>query len=262
MTRRRITLFAASAIIVLAVMAGGAKALRAIYVPPIIMYHSINYTDDRSNKLVVSPEKFAEQMYFLARRGYNVVPLRIMAKLIRDAEEVPYKTLSITFDDGFEDNYRYAYPVLKNIGIPATIFVITDFIGKDGYLSWEQVREMSESGIISIESHTRTQPWLTSLEEKALDEEVVGSKKILEERLKKDVHILSYPMGNYNDTVRDAVRRAGYEAAVATNPGKNSSFSDIFALKRQRISNSSNSMFVFWVESSGYYTFIKEHRDD
>ncbi|MFC1590830.1 polysaccharide deacetylase family protein, partial [Candidatus Omnitrophota bacterium] len=139
---------------------------------------------------------------------------------------------------------------------------ITEMVGKEGFLSWKEIEEMSASGIITIGSHTKTQCWLPDQGDSDLKEELSGSKDILEKRLKKAVGLISYPIGAHDERVKIAASLAGYKAAVATNPGKEKPRDDVFAIKRQRISNSSDSLFVFWVESSGFYTFIKEHRDD
>jgi peptidoglycan/xylan/chitin deacetylase (PgdA/CDA1 family) len=93
---------------------------------------------------------------------------------------------------------------------------------------------------------------------KDVQRELAESKRILEERIGKPVDFLCYPIGAQDERVRRLSREAGYRGAVATNPGRSSPASDVFAIKRIRISNSSDNLFVFWFESSGYYTFFKE----
>jgi len=258
MKRHTLAVIALTALIV----AGAAVFLRAVLVPPILMYHSIDYSDDRSNKLVVSPASFTRQMEFLKKRNYSVVPLAEMAALIRQNKRIPPKTVAITFDDGYENNFRYAYPVIKKYGFPVTMFVITDFIGRQGFLSRSQILTMAREGLVTIGSHTKTQPWLTGLDDAALREELVGSKQILEDMLQDRVDLFCYPMGGYDAKVQRAVQQAGYTVAVATNPGRARSPDDLYALKRLRISNSSDNLAVFWFEISGFYTWVKEHRDD
>jgi peptidoglycan/xylan/chitin deacetylase (PgdA/CDA1 family) len=104
-------------------------------------------------------------------------------------------------------------------------------------------------------------PFLENIEDgEILKKEVKDSKRILEENLKKEVNAFSYPCGRLNSRVRQEVVIAGYKAAVVTNPGKNCPDDDVFALKRLRISENASNMFVFWIETSGYYNFIREHR--
>lgn len=229
------------------------------YVVPIIMYHKIDGASATS-RLSVSPESFKAQMGFLKKHKYNVVKLEDLAEMIRKDKSLS-KTIAITFDDGYEDNYLNAYPVLKKFGLPATIFIIPAMIGNDGYLTWDQVIEMSESGIIIIGSHSLSHPWLPSQADQRLDSEIMGSKQAIESHIRKDVYSFSYPMGAFNKNVREKVIKAGYKIAVATNPGKKYPKHDLFAMKRLRISSTSDNLFVFWFETTGFYTWIKEHRD-
>ena len=247
-------------IVALGFVLAGCLWAREQYVIPIIMYHSI---DERAavTKLSVSPESFERQMYFLKRGNYNVVRLEDLPDLMKN-ERIPNKTIAITFDDGLENNYRYAFPVLKKLDIPATIFICPGLVGKGGYLTWSHVVEMSESGVISIGSHTMAHAYLPGSTEQKLDIEISDSKRAIESHIRKEIYSFSYPLGGFNDYVRDKVRDAGYRIAVATNPGKDYPDHDEFAMKRLRISRTSDSLLTFWIETSGFYTWIKEHRDE
>lgn len=251
-------------ILALAVMAAAVFGIQALfqraYVVPVLMYHSIDH-NDKVSKLSVSPEAFEAQMKFLHDRGYNVVGLDKVALYLQKKEPVPPRTVAITFDDGFYNNYEYAYPVLKRYGIPATIFVITSKIGQPGWVGWNDIEEMSASGLITIGSHTKSHLWLLSLNSRDALQELVDSKRILEARIGKAVDFLCYPIGAYDDRLIRLAKEAGYKAAVATNPGKLKPADEIYAIKRVRISRSSDNLLAFWLEASGYYTFIKEHRD-
>ncbi|MFC1508175.1 polysaccharide deacetylase family protein [Candidatus Omnitrophota bacterium] len=230
------------------------------YVVPIVMYHRINNQAELS-KLNVSPESFKTQMQFLKKHRYNVVKLEELPDLMKKGA-LPYKTIAITFDDGYENNYTEAYPVLKEFNIPATIFISPALIGKEDYLTWDQVIELSESGLVSIGSHTMTHAWLPGKATQDLDMEIYDSKRAIESHLRKEVNSFSYPLGGFDRYIREKVINAGYKIAVATNPGKDYPKHDIFAMKRVRISRTSDNLFVFWIETSGFYTWIKEHRDE
>ena len=130
--------------------------LNSIYRLPILMYHSIDYTSDRKDRMTISPEVFAKQMRYLHDNKYNVISLEKAVSYIRDRKRPPAKTVAITFDDGYENNYKYVYPVLKRYNIPATIFIITDFVGTEGFLNWNEIKEMSASGLVDIESQPPT----------------------------------------------------------------------------------------------------------
>lgn len=245
-------------IILIAVMALVFYA-RAQYVVPIIMYHKIN-GESAVSRLSVSPESFRAQIAFLKKHKYNVVKLEGLPEIMKRGK-LPPKTIAITFDDGYEDNYFNAYPVLKEFNMPATIFVIPAKTGTEGYLTWDQIAEMSESKVITIGSHSLNHIWLPSLTGQALDREMTDSKRAIESHIGKDVNTFSYPLGGFNKEVREKVIKAGYKIAVATNPGKKYPKHDLFAMKRLRISSTSDNLFVFWFEITGFYTWIKEHRD-
>ncbi|MFA4991665.1 MAG: polysaccharide deacetylase family protein [Candidatus Omnitrophota bacterium] len=229
------------------------------YVVPIIMYHKIDY-DSGSSRLVVSPESFSAQMNFLKRHKYNVVGLEELAEMVKK-DKIPPKTIAITFDDGYEDNYIHAFPVLSGLGLKATIFVIPAMIGTPGYLNWDQVMEISESGVVSIGSHTMTHAWLPGQPEQVLEREISGSRRSLEGHLGRPVSAFSYPVGGFDDNARNKVMESGYKIAVTTNPGRKYPKHDIFAMKRLRVSKTSDNLTVFWFETTGFYTWVKEHRD-
>ena len=236
------------------------------YVVPVLMYHSINtHIAKEMSGLAVSPATFDRQMNFLRSHNYNVVPLEDLVALIKDNKKIPPKTIAITFDDGYADNYSYAFPVLKKYRIPATIFIIVNEVGrKEGdRLSWEQIKEMQGSGLVTFGSHTLRHERLVNIKSpQDLKAEVFESKKILENKLSQKINLFSYPEGCYNREVRQLVIDAGYSAAVATIPGKQPLKNDIFLLKRIRISENSRDMFIFAVETSGYYTMMKEYKKE
>jgi len=202
----------------LALVITSALFVKAQYVVPIIMYHNID-EKSVSSSLSVSPGSFKKQMCFLKNQHYNVVKLEDLADMVKK-NKFPLKTITITFDDGYENNYTQAYPVLKSIGLCATIFIVPALVGTDGYLTWDQIIEMSESGVISIGSHSMRHAWLPDMSDQKLDSEISGSKRAIESHVRKDIYAFSYPLGGFNKNARDHVIKAGYKIAVATNPGK------------------------------------------
>jgi len=251
---RKITITAVSLI----VMTVAVLWVKAQYVVPVIMYHKID-ENSAASTLSVSPESFKAQMVFLKSHKYNVVKLEDLVDMAKK-NKILSRTIAITFDDGYENNYLKAYPVLKKLGLPATIFIIPTMIGIDGYLTWDEVIEMSESGVISIGSHSMTHPWLPTQPDQKLDSEIAGSKRAIESHLGKEVGEFCYPLGGFNKNVREKVINAGYKIAVTTNPGKKYPKQDLFAMKRIKIAKTSDNLFIFWFETTGFYTWIKEHR--
>ena len=262
MRKNRRILIIFSAAVILAFLLAARIFLDYIYRLPVLMYHSINYTRDKANRMTISPEIFEKQMKFLRERDYNVILLKDAVSYIKAKKNPPPKTVAITIDDGYEDNYTYAYPVLKKYKIPATIFVIVDLVGKENFLNWDEIKKMQASGIIDIESHTRSHPFLTGIGDSKLKYELVSSKMILEERLGKQVDFLCYPMGVYDERVKSAARLAGYRAAFATKPTMISPNYDIYEIKRVRISPNANNLISFALKISGYHAFLRVIQND
>lgn len=255
-----------SLIIILLVVAVAITArsyLGRHYVVPIIMYHSVAPACEEKNRLCVTADTFARQMLFLRERNYNVIPLEGLAELIKNKKKIPPKTIVITMDDGYKNIYQCAFPMLKKYNLPAAVFIIVNEVGRvqNDRLSWEEIKAMQASGLINIGSHCFGPEPLVNLKDDALvKEEIFASKKILEEKLGSSIEFFSYPEGRFNAKIRQLVIDAGYRLAVSTRPPKGYPSDDLFALKRLRISQNSRNMFVFWFETTGYYTFLKESR--
>jgi peptidoglycan/xylan/chitin deacetylase (PgdA/CDA1 family) len=233
---------------------------RQNYVVPILMYHSVS--DSAKNAVTVSPKTFARQMSFLKKFKYNVIPLAELAELVRLKKKIPGRTVAITFDDGYKDNYTNALPLLKKHGLPATFFVIIEEIDRPqgDRLDWEEISQMRSLGF-EIGSHTLgPEPLVDIRQEPEVRRQIFESKKILEDKIGGEVRIFSYPGGFFTPQIRQLVMAAGYKAAAATNPGRDYPDNDIYALKRLRISENAGNLAVFAFEISGIYTFFKEHR--
>jgi peptidoglycan/xylan/chitin deacetylase (PgdA/CDA1 family) len=227
------------------------------------MYHSVNPQATFKNRLTVSALTFERQMGFFKRHHYNVLPLEELAVFIKEKKRIPPNAVVITFDDGYKDNYIYAFPILKKYNFPATIFIIVNEVGRaqNDRLSWDEIKEMQKSGIITIGSHCLDHKTLTDIKsEEELKRQIFVSKEILEEKLKEKVNTFCYIRGSFNPRVRQTVIDAGYKAGVATSPGKKYPNDDILVLKRLRISENAKNLFVFWFETTGFYNFIREHR--
>ena len=195
---------------------------------PILMYHHI--TDELNHtplpKLRVSPRRFARQLDFLKRKGYQTLTLS-QAFAYRSTK----KAVVLTFDDAYSDFYEQAWPLLKARKMTATLFVVTSQLGgrnkwdepkglpQESIITREQLKELHDNGI-EIGGHSHSHAMLTTLSERNLLREITGCQKILTDIIGRPARTFSYPYGLYNDRVCQAVARAGFTLACTTKPGK------------------------------------------
>lgn len=195
----------------------------------ILNYHKV---EDVPISLSISPEDFERQIAYFADAGFHSISPDELYLALTEGAPLPEKSVLITFDDGYADNYENAFPILKKYGFKATIFVIAGFVGeKQHYLTWEQAREMEAYGI-SIESHTMTHRSMTELTDDQLKEELTASKAFIEAKLNKKVNYFAYPTGTYNLHIAELARAAGYKAAFTIKYGNTDLGSNLYALER------------------------------
>lgn len=206
---------------------------------PILMYH---YVDDEpppmgpyADSLTVRTPEFRKQLDYLAAQGYRTLTLGDVYRAMAEGAPLQGKAIVITFDDGGLDNYTHAFPLLKEKGFVGTFFVITEEIGRPGYMTWDMVREMAAAGM-SIQSHTAFHSDLRGTTEAKLKAELLGSRNTIEEEVGVAPYALCYPAGAYDERVMAAVRDAGYLMAVTTKPGKDLAPNRLMELPRIRIS--------------------------
>ncbi len=171
---------------------------------PIFMYHFIS--DEVGNnpypENVVRPSDLEAQLKYIKENNYDTIYIT----------ELPYlekysKPVALTFDDGFADFYYNAYPLLKKYNLKASLFVVKEFTGKPGYCNLEQLNEMSESGIIAIESHTINHYRLATLSVSDVEYEIREQKENLYNSLNINSEVLCYPYGSYDRRVIDETKK-------------------------------------------------------
>lgn len=201
---------------------------------PVLMYHSI--ACEEGNPVRVPEEKFKEQMKYLKDNGYTTLTLSELYDYLMKDTPIPEKSLVLTFDDGYVDNYKSAYPILKEYGFKGTVFVITSLIDKDdSYLTSEQIKEMQENGM-DIESHTVNHEHLKDLNYEEQLSTLKDSKEFLENILNKEVRYIAYPYGEYNEDTLKAVKDAGYIMGFTTDGRWSDKADGILTLDRVYIS--------------------------
>ncbi|GAA0783582.1 polysaccharide deacetylase family protein [Hathewaya limosa] len=196
----------------------------------IFMYHSIAY--EKNNGLRMPKEKFEEQMKYIKDQGYTTLTLTQLYDFLQNNKPIPRKSVVITLDDGYADNYTTAYPILKKYGINATIFVVTDNIDKNkDYMTSEQLKELDRNGI-DIQSHTTNHEELQMYPYEMQLKNLRDSKIMLEKLLNKKVNCIAYPCGKYNKDTIIAAKDAGYTLGFATGGRFGNKKQGIYSIKR------------------------------
>ncbi len=222
---------------------------------PVLMYHHVT-AGPADEALETSAAVFARQMDFLHRRGYSVMgPEELLLRIKSGAK--PRKEVVLTFDDGHSDCYENALPVLEKYGFKAIFFVIGDWVGKPGFMTWDQLKDLQRRGHV-VGSHSMSHGFLTAIPIAEAKQEVYNSKHLIEEMLHSDVAWFCYPAGRFNPRIERLVQEAGYSGAFASAPGRAFSNTDAYAIKRIRVRETSDRDYKFWWRVSGYYLLFRE----
>ena len=225
----------------------------------------------------VTPTAFAQQMEFLSRNKNNIITLDELINYKYKGKTLPLKSVIITFDDGYADNYLNAFPILERHNFKATIFLVTDYINGKRTFNWLKSDERSlldyqvdkaawlpldrqsilymQARGMSFGAHTKTHCALDGIEEQKAIDEIENSKKRLEEILLKPVICFSYPYSRMNERVKGLVKEAGYKIAVAGR-GANTLKSDFLELKRIEIQKG-DSLRKFARKVNGAYDWLE-----
>ncbi|MCL5970913.1 MAG: polysaccharide deacetylase family protein [Patescibacteria group bacterium] len=205
---------------------------------PIILYHYVEYVKDPGDfirrGLDVTPRNFEEQLKSLKNNQYQTYFIKDIPRIMEG--KIKYSTPSavLTFDDGFEDFYTDAFPLLKKYKTKATIYVVYNFIGHPNYMNKSQLQEVINSGLVELGSHSLNHVNLASEAASLAKKEIADSKKKLEEDFGIIVETFAYPYGAFNKTTLDLVKEASYSAAVTVKPGMIQTEENIFKLLRIR----------------------------
>jgi peptidoglycan/xylan/chitin deacetylase (PgdA/CDA1 family) len=212
---------------------------------PILMYHSVsNKVSSKFRRWVIPPALFAAHLNFLKQNGYTPLTVTEIAQAVKDPSgTLPKRVIGITFDDGFEDFYVHALPILEQFDFPSTLYVTSGFVGETSewlsgegegerrMLNWRQIREIAQRGV-EIGAHSLYHHQLDTLDLQHAKQEIAGSKALLEQRLEHEVTSFAYPHGYYSREVRELVIQSGFQSACAVKHGMSSLNDDPYALAR------------------------------
>lgn len=207
---------------------------------PILCYHRFG---EGHEKMAVSEKKFRQQMQYLKDNNYRVIAMEDIYDFVEGMESLPKKSVIITIDDGYRSNYDIAFPILKEFGFHATIFLYTDFMGARDAMSWNQTNEMAESGLIDFQPHSKTHPNMTLpkyQEDKPgyiqrIKQEVDDPTRKIRKYIQNPLHTFAYPYGDTNDFIIEYLKQKDYKLGVTVQPGGNPTFAHPYMLHRTMI---------------------------
>jgi peptidoglycan/xylan/chitin deacetylase (PgdA/CDA1 family) len=203
---------------------------------PILMYHHV--ASAPSDGIYILTKDFREQMQYLKDNGYKTLTMAEAYSFFAENKPVPRKSVVLTFDDGYQDSYTDAFPILKEFGFKATLFMIKSF-ADSGSLKQNQLIEMDKNGF-DVESHSDNTDYLTQYSYETQLTKLEKSKAYLENALNKKVEFFAYPNGQYNDDSIKALQNSGYKMAVIASHGTANKSNGIYTLYRTPVNNTDN----------------------
>jgi len=238
---------------------------------PILMYHRISDSKPETAhpyyQTVTNPEVFASHIKFLHDNNYLTISLDDAVSYMESSKHMSARQLVITFDDGYQDFYTHAAPILSEYGFTATVFLPTAYIGEEPRrfngaecLTWSQVRELRDAGV-HFGSHTVTHPQLSHLKLENIRHEVLFSKQTIEDKLGSTVRSFAYPYAfpeadlNFRRRLQSLLEDAGYKNGVSTIIGRAGGIGDRFFMKRLPVNSWDDSRF-FKAKLEGAYDWL------
>lgn len=208
---------------------------------PILMYHHIESLDPNASLLLktwtVSPSNFEAQLDYLVNHNFHTVTFSQLDSFFEQNDRLPTRPVILTFDDGWIDDYNVAFPALRERGMVGTFFVPTSYAGAPGgkLVSWGQIVEMDSAGM-ELGGHTINHPDLKQVGKEEAVRQLQVSKANMESKLGHLTIAFAYPFGDYDATVVEQVREAGYRVAVGLCCGYNLTADKLLTLPRIRVS--------------------------
>ncbi len=229
---------------------GNSQTLRV----PVIMYHYVEYVKDKGDtirqSLNIEPHNFEMQLQTLQANNYQTFFVKDIPDILDGKIALSSRSAILTFDDGYEDFYENVFPLLKKYYIRATIYVVNNFIGRKGFLTEDQLKEMADSDLVEIGSHTLDHFYLKNATKSQAVMEIEESKKGLEDMLGIQIKTFAYPFGAFDEQSLEIVKEASFSAAVSVIPGVNQSVDNLLFLNRIRSGYAST-----WNIANGFNIF-------
>ena len=212
---------------------------------PILEYHTVtDHPDPDSVRYNVKPDDLAAQLDYLIENGYTTITMLDFIEAKNGRRTLPPKPIMLTFDDGYEDNYTNLLPLLEARGMKAVVYVVANQIGREGFLSFDQLKDMQTRGI-EIGNHTADHLPLDELTHDEIVYEVRDSKIYLEWSGVNTIYSLSYPNGAYNNEIIKVLEQENYFTAVIGDAGLNNFETNQFKMHRVNIPQPRLGLFEF-----------------
>ncbi len=215
---------------------------------PTIFYHHIRSLDEARAKgdlgLSVDPGIFRKQMQYLKDKGYTPATMKDLENFFDQGAPVPGKPILLTFDDGYDDFSLNALPILKEMGFKATMFLPTGLVGNPSFLTWDQVTDAVNSGLVYFANHTWSHHSVAVSFEVDKKEIETADTQLKERGLNPDL-VFAYPYGNFADYAISILKSLNYKLAFTTLPGRTLCKAQRFTLPRVRIGNAPLSAYGF-----------------
>lgn len=214
---------------------------------PVVMYHHIQPLSVASllghAQLTVDSITFESQIAYLKKQGYVALSADDLINALHARHQLPSKSIVITIDDGYDDNYTYAFLIAKKYEMIMNFMIPTQLIGKPGYMNWDHLREMHANDFARIYNHTATHAPLGYILKNQISYELTTSSADFIRELGFDTPIFTYPYGSYNPVAIEVLKEHGFTAAFTTDDGTTHCLSNIMQLQRKRIGNAQISMY-------------------
>jgi peptidoglycan/xylan/chitin deacetylase (PgdA/CDA1 family) len=206
---------------------------------PILCYHRFG---KRNGRMEVTPAMFRQQMAFLKKNNYRVIPLKDIVGFLKGEKQLPKRAVVLTIDDGHRSIYKEAFPVLKEYGYPATVFVYSDYINNGG-LKTKELVAMKKSGLINIQPHSKSHSNLTvrqagesrSQYQQRVRQEIALPNEKLVNYLGEKPRYYAYPFGDSNDLVIKELQANGLQLGLTVQRQSNAAFTYPYLLHRTMI---------------------------
>lgn len=207
---------------------------------PTFMYHHIEDLTEAKKLgragLAVSPANFDQQMQYLTSHGYQTPEVTQLISFFSDNTPIAKKSVLLTFDDGYDDFYTIAYPILKKYNLRSILFLPTGLVGNPGYLSWSQIQEMNSSGMVLFANHTWSHKSMNASKTE-VDMEIQTADRELSDHGLGNPKIFAYPYGTVSTEAQKELQTLQYRVAFTTHNGSTLCKKQALTLPRVRIGN-------------------------